>query len=284
VGFLYYLYENELMNSVHVLCGVSFGSVICLLLVCGYTPLEIISIMVFENLCGDINTISFSEIMKNNTFITNVGIKNSLSKLILKKLGNIPSLYNLYLQTGKSFCITSMNITEKKSLIMSPFTYPNILCIDAVLYSMNIPFLFYELSHKNEILIDGMFGDSYPLEFFDDKNHDILGIYTKQIIKPENSFFSETVILKLVYEYFFNFYEIIIDQKRTKSINTCSELCKNIGLIHDQSYKPDNEFSIIEKGKFISDGYMEGIEFVKNLNYKQDKKIELFEYPTQREI
>src|SRR5579862_6285185 len=104
LGALQYYYEKKLIDEVEIYAGTSIGSVICLLLVCEYTPMElftkIFSVEYFFDIL-DFNTISdiiqFMGVMSIDRFT------DKLKELVEDKFGCIPTLLELYLFNATKF-------------------------------------------------------------------------------------------------------------------------------------------------------------------------------------
>src|SRR6185503_5151074 len=110
----HYEYEKDKFDPAYtkIYAGASIGSVIALLLVCGYTPLEIFSEIYnmdhFFNL-GNYNNIwdvfKLMGLMSINSFA------EKIEYLVKKKMGMIPSLLELRKKTGKTLIMTASNVS-----------------------------------------------------------------------------------------------------------------------------------------------------------------------------
>ena len=106
----------------------------------------------------------FNGILEHRGLISNEPVRKRLTELVVDKFGSLPNLYQLYMQTGKALTTVTLNATDKISVYMNPFTHGDVSCVDAVLYSMNIPFLFYQLIYQGKIYVDGAFANPYPVD------------------------------------------------------------------------------------------------------------------------
>lgn len=177
LGALQYYYEKKLIDNVDIYAGTSIGAVICLLLVCGYTPMElftkIFSVEYFFDIL-DFNTISdiiqFMGVMSIDRFT------DKLKELIEEKFGCIPTLIELYELTRKTLVITVSNITKMKCEYYTYLTQPDLNCLDAIKYSCNLPLIFKSITYDGEYIADGGLMDNFPLQHVDDGKMKILGI------------------------------------------------------------------------------------------------------------
>jgi predicted patatin/cPLA2 family phospholipase len=129
--------------------------------------------------------------MKDKMGITaNIVIRKFMEDLILQKFTKIPTLKELYELTHLEFYLTTYNTDQNKTIYMSHITHPEVDCITAVLFSINIPFVFYKMIHMNETYIDGAFGDPLPIAPFDGKGY-VLGICVTSNGSPSDQYIKE---------------------------------------------------------------------------------------------
>jgi len=269
LGCLVPLEDIHYLKYIDTYCGVSVGSIISLLLIVGYKVREIISKACkydfFQNSCFDM-----TKIIEHKGMLSNEPIRQKLSKLILKKMGTIPSLYELYMKTGKSLITTTLNITEEKTEYMNYQTHPLISCIDAVMYSVNIPFIYYQLLDKNgNSYIDGALGNHYPIDYVDDDKTNILGIYVKTLFDNNNN----------IIDYSHKIIEVSMDQARLRKINNASNYCKHILLETKNSSIIGLDLNIKMLADLVYEGYKVGNQFInQKINPIHDKNKYI--YPT----
>lgn len=188
LGFLTPLEDAGILDTMDTFCGVSIGSLICLLIICGYSIREIITKSIFWDIFKELGTFTITGMLEKKGVMSTDPLRKKIYTLVINKMGTLPNLYQLYLKTGKALSITTLNATDKKAVIMSPFTHSNVNCVDAVLYSMNIPFLFYQLLYEEKVHIDGALANPYPIEYFDNGDTDILGIFMTHVTKDKNPY------------------------------------------------------------------------------------------------
>lgn len=295
LGFLCPLEDYGLLDTMDTFCGVSIGALISLLIICGYEMREIIGEATRMDFFKDIGNFNFQSIIENKGLISNEPVRKKLTELVLNKFGTIPNLYQLYMRTGKALTTVTLNATDKISVMMNPFTHGDVSCVDAVLYSMNIPFLFYQLVYQGKIYVDGAFADPYPIEFFDDTKTDILGIYMKsktneevpfppkddynstynhlsnKILKriepvdpPENECERCSDILP-VHQYVTKMVEYMLEQRRISAIYASSNKCVHVCIEANSNDPIGYKFSTKEKAKMLSEGYVDGKEFLNKI-------------------
>lgn len=188
LGCLQYLHEYNLLDNITKYVSTSAGSVISLLLIVGYSPVEILSYIFNDNVVLE------SINLKN--FIYEFGLKSPekffgiIEEMIINKLQYLPSLLELQEIYKKSLYCVTYNLTQNKTEYLSHITYPDMSCIDAVKMSCNIPIIFPRIIYNNCFYIDGAIFDHYALNFacnIADKKDNILGITVETIKTPIHS-------------------------------------------------------------------------------------------------
>jgi predicted acylesterase/phospholipase RssA len=277
LGFLSPLEDAGLLEYVDTYCGVSVGAVISLLLICGYSVREIVGEAVNLDMFRDIGSLDINAIIDNKGFISNEHFRSILTQLIINKFGNVPTLYGLYMMTGKSYIAVTFNVTDEVCVMMNPFTHPNLSCVDATLFSMNIPFVFYQLIYKGKTYVDGLLGNPYPINYFDDGNTKILGIYVKTV----NSIPDKTkgVIIEKINqetkdrhlgclpfgEYSLKIIYSLIDNIRNIGIQQSSDMCKHVCLETKSLNTVGYGVSLDDKAVMLVEGFNQGKKFISDL-------------------
>ena len=302
LGFLVPLEDNNVFEKIDTYCGVSIGALIALLLVVGYKVREIINEAVFWDIFKEVEMLDINAMVEKKGILSTESIRKKVGVLIVDKLGNIPSLYELYLKTGKSLSIISLNITDQTPVFMNPFSHRNVNCMDAVLYSMNIPFLFYQLFYEVKLHIDGALADPYPISYFDDGKTNVLGIFMKRkhvsthpLQKPKQpavepnhtvefcnkiltrctpltskSVLSSTantqkVNYTTIQEQVSKIIDAVLEQRYIESISHCSEACIHVVIEVEKETFLGFQFTLREKVQLLVEGYIQGIQFIDTL-------------------
>jgi predicted acylesterase/phospholipase RssA len=279
LGFLSPIEDSGFLEYVDTYCGVSVGAVISLLIICGYQIREIVGEAVKLDIFKEIGGFDFKSIIENKGFISNEPIRKVLTQLVINKFGNVPTLYGLYMRTGKAFVTVTLNATDEVCVMLNPFTHPDLSCVDATMFSMNIPFVFYQLVYKGKTYVDGALVNPYPVDYFDDGKTNILGIYVKSIHSkndPTESIPLSTYSLKMIYS--------LIDHRRNHIIQQTSDKCKHVCL---ETYVIDtmgNNVTPEDKALMLVEGFNQGkcfIEQMKTGGYSNPKisKIQKYTYP-----
>lgn len=275
LGFLSPIEDKGLLEFIDTYCGVSAGAIISLLLVCGYHIREIVGEVATLDLFKDLENLTIRAIVDNRGFLSNEPIKKRLSALVLKKFGSIPTLYGLYMQTGKAFISVTLNATDEKCEMMGPFTHPSVSCIDAALFSMNIPFVFYQLMYHGKTYVDGALANPYPIDYFDDSNTNILGIYVKTDNTITNTLEnSHNPIIERVDEdsqlklpsFCYKIIHSLMDQRRYQIMQCSSDKCKHVCLSTKILDMVGYGITKEDKANLLVEGFNEGKSFLSKID------------------
>jgi predicted acylesterase/phospholipase RssA len=272
LGFLSPLEDSGLLSEVRIYGGVSIGAIISLLIIVGYTIREVVGIATNLDIFKELIEFDFKGVMPNRGFISSEPVRRKLSQLVVDKLGVVPTLHGLYLQTGRTLVTVTLNATDEESVMMSHTTHATVSCIDAVMFSMNIPFIFYQLVHQGKTYVDGALANPYPVDYFDDGQHNILGVYLRQ----SRTLASEGQLS--VSSYWHKIVSSLMEQRRTNIINHCSDRCRHVCLETNTTDTMGATLSSDAKVAMIVEGYNQGKSLVKQI------KAGTYVDPIRREI
>lgn len=290
LGFLSPIEDYGLLEYVDTYAGVSVGALISLLIICGYTIREIVGEAVKLDIFKDISSIDFATIIERKGFISNEPVRKRLTQLVINKFGNVPSLHGLYMMTGKSFVAVTLNVTNEECVMMNPFDYPDISCVDATMFSMNIPFIFYQLMDRGKVYADGALVNPYPVDYFDDGNTNVLGIYVKTKGYTHNVANSPrpSIIQRIddtalsLGVYVSKIVNTLIDHRRNDIIQGSSSLCRHVCLEVNIDDILGYTITTDHKATMLVEGFNEGKRFLNELytdnNNKPPPRVQ-YKYP-----
>ena len=251
LGALQYEYEKKTYDpdNVSIYAGTSIGSVISLLMICGYTPLEAFKSIYEIDDFLDIRSegVDVWDFVKFMGLMSIKGFMDKIETLVKSKLGYIPTLKELKDNTGKTLVVPVTNITKMSCEYYTYKTKPNVSCLDAVKFSSNLPFVFQRLRFEDCYIADGGVIDNFPLDYIDNGKLHILGIVSTGYNIPVGK-------LKL-YDYFYSLAVLpIISNTKLR----CRNAKSNTKLIElDTKKYPFLPFSISDNDKMemFSEGY-----------------------------
>ncbi len=177
LGALKKFEEAGLLKNIKVFCGVSIGSIIALLLSCGYSVMEILE-QAYTTSLLDLNNLDMKSIM------TGVFNQNSFDKKIEKlikdklKINYVPNLRQLKEITGFEFSAitTSLQAPYPREVDLNYQTYPELSVVRAALMSSNIPGLFKKIKYEGSYYVDGGLSCPLPVKLYDNGVNKILSI------------------------------------------------------------------------------------------------------------
>jgi predicted acylesterase/phospholipase RssA len=249
LGFLHYYLENNLIDfdNIHTYAGTSIGSVICLLLLIGYKPMDI-----------------FSEIYKMKTYLSPGSIKNfglfnlnllfeKVEQMVTTKLGSVPTLAQLYDKTKKKLVVVTGNVS-RPAMPREYFHYenrPNISCVDVLKLSCNLPLICEKLKYNNCYYVDGGLVDNFPIDYVNNGRNNILGLVVvgeKTNCDTEDSFPN----------YICGIINMPINANTTKYTSTVKNKCVIVRMDFDTAPLFDFAFASEKKMELFTQGYKYG--------------------------
>jgi predicted acylesterase/phospholipase RssA len=204
LGVLHYYLEKGLLDlsKVKYYAGTSAGSIIGLLLACGYEPMDILQIVYQkDNLLGmALRTAQLLSVFTNFGLMSFQPIIDLVEKMVVDKLGFSPTLSELKEKTGKFFAITAVNVHKMRLEYFTPETKPNLKAISAVKLSCNLPLLCQRLMYNNDYFIDGGLGDNFPYEIIERRCKRILGVVVTGIVNNDSDQGKEMNFVNYLYK------------------------------------------------------------------------------------
>lgn len=177
IGVLKALHELDFIRLFDTFSGASVGSLMLLLHIIGYTPDELLKII----LGLDTNKLKSIDLFG---IFNNYGVDNG-DKLMyvikrLFKMKNINeniTMQELYNLTNKTFYMSTVCLNTGTIEYLSYKTHPDLPILKALRMSIAVPWLYTPVHHDNKLYIDGGVIDNYPITIFKDEIHNVLGIY-----------------------------------------------------------------------------------------------------------
>jgi predicted acylesterase/phospholipase RssA len=254
LGILDYYYEKGLLKNIKYYSGTSIGSIICLLLIIGYNPKDIIVYLCMNDVANLFKEVLPQQVLKNYGLFNITTLKQYVETMIISKIGYIPTLLDIFEKYDKFFYCTSYNITNEHTIYFSHKTHPTMLVSDAIMCSSSIPFLFSKMSVDKNIYIDGAIFDPLPVSILlnDIEHKDILTISHKHKKNDE-----EESILNYAGKIFF----AILKTDKSDAVQT--------EFIEYETMTKPFDFSLENKIKIKM--FLEGQRYVKKLNMIKEK-------------
>ena len=187
LGALQHFQDNKKLEEIKYYVGTSVGSIICYLIIIGYSPIEImIYLCVEKSIFENLSKVNFLNALKGDGAISFSYIENVLQKMTTDKIGKLITMEELQKTFGKElYCIT-YNLTKGKQEIISFKTFPELDCIKALRMSSNIPLVFEKLKYNDCYYIDGGISDNFPIHIGECLGSKVLAVSVLTETKVEN--------------------------------------------------------------------------------------------------
>lgn len=246
LGYLQKLYETNQLVDIDTYAGTSSGSIICLLLLIGYTPKEL-----FEVLTELDFSLLFQYDLDNLFENSHIGLMCQepiiyvIGTLMKKKNFSIKITFDeLYKKYNKKLIVTGTCLNDISLHYFDYKKFPNMKILDAIKISISIPIIFKAITYKNLIYVDGGCMSNLPIEYFDDSE-------INNII---------AISLKYPYEFidkFITHQDYLTQLLKCLCINCCKyplkykDIIVNIEIFSITSWNLTND----EKNKLYDEGY-----------------------------
>ena len=190
LGALFYLESEEIYNmeNIHTVIGTSIGSVISLLLVVGYSPMEILTKANRIDKFVDFEATDILNFKEDGGLLNFNSFLKIIETLINQKIKRIPTLKELYELTCKRLIITTTNVSKKCTEYLDYINNPDLNCLDAIKMSCSIPLVFKRVKYNDCYYVDGGLLDNFPIEFVNDFKTKIIGISVESSERETDSF------------------------------------------------------------------------------------------------
>lgn len=189
LGALHYVHEKGGLDNIQEYWGTSIGSLISLLLLIGYTPLEAFQQFFMLQNFTDPTTLDFETILKDSAFCPIEIFGNKVRYFVEHKLGKgaNPTFYELYRQFGKKINILGTNIDDMRGEVFNVDTQPMMHIIEAIEISCDLPYIFTKKVYNGKTYVDGGFINNYPVDLADNGKDNCLGICVFGDLKPQTT-------------------------------------------------------------------------------------------------
>ena len=263
LGFLEALYQAGLLNDITAFSGCSVGGVINLLLICGYSPMEISVVALRTKLVTSYKVfLKVEKALDDFGFVDTMEAMKPMREMVEQKFdGKMPTLGELYNKTRKYLRFAVSDLTNHEPLYIDHVSDPDMPAIQAAAYSMLVTGLLTKATYRGRLVSDGATVDPLPASIFNDGIHRVLCVaIVGTELKPESSYMA----------YIYSALSLALDMLQERTVEQLNENFVVVG----QNLP---EISVIDTGKDIDKrfqcyniGYltgMHGVAWYKGSNY-----------------
>ena len=250
LGALQYAYDNFILKKINTYIGTSSGSIICFLLLIGYTPIEIIVYLCTHQLLEKLQHFNIVAMLNGNGALSFSNIYEQLEKMTIDKLGYLPTFEDIYNNFKKNLICVTYNITDDKTEYISYETYPQLPCLIALKMSSNLPLIFEKYKYGDKFYIDGGITDNFPIDLGDKIGNKVLGLLISHETSNFNNHTDESIL-----EYIYKLIFIPMSQNVGYKVLNVSKKCKIIKLEYNKLKFFNFNINSKEKLDIFSSGY-----------------------------
>jgi NTE family protein len=241
LGALQYAYDNYMLKKINTFIGTSSGSIICFLLLIGYTPTEIMVYLCTNHFTEKLQNFNIVSMINGNGATSFSTVYEQLEKMTIEKLGYLPTFENINENFKKKLICVTYNISDDKTEYISYDTHPHLPCLIALKMSSNLPLIFEKYKYGDKFYIDGGITDNFPIDLGDKIGNKVLGLLISH--ESENFNHLDENMLEYIYKLIFIPMSKTVEYKLTN----ISKKCKVIKL--DYSKLKFFNFNINSKQK-----------------------------------
>ena len=224
LGAVQWLVDQNYLYGVKNYIGTSVGTLICYLVMIGYTPIEVIANICSRKITEKLTCLDINSGLSGKGAVSFNPIQEELEKMTLEKLGTLLTMKESYNRFGKKLICTVYNLTKNKTEYISVDTHPDIPCITAIRMSCSLPLIFEEVKYLDSYYVDGGLVDNFPFKYAKSVGKYIIGID----IKSERN--AKPLFQTNMFEYLYQFMCISISSNNEKEHKVDSRLHKIINI------------------------------------------------------
>ena len=252
LGAIQYAFDNYLLQNLRTYVGTSSGSMICYLLVIGYTPIEIMVYICTNQIMEKMQHFNIVAMIQGRGASSFSNIQEQLEKMSISKIGYLPTLNDLKEKLGKILVCVTHNLTENRTEYLSWETHPHLPCITAIRMSSNLPLIFENYRYGSCSYVDGGISDNFAIDIGEKMGEKILGI----VISCDSLSFSNDEEVNTL-DFIYKIINVPVIQAINYKIRLASNKCKIIDIQDNKNVIKIFEFNVSPSAKLnmFSFGY-----------------------------
>jgi predicted acylesterase/phospholipase RssA len=172
LGLLHRLEENNKLDHIDAISGVSIGSYIALFKAIGLSSKEMFEICKCEPLLSQ-KTWKLDNLLKYNGIDDASLLQTKMAEHLQTFMENPdPTFEELFRKTKINLIVTGTNISKKRYEFFSHEHTPDMRVCMAIKISMCVPLYFTKIKYNEDYYIDGCFCNDEPFQPFEKCNYD----------------------------------------------------------------------------------------------------------------
>ena len=167
------LHALNSLNAFKVFAGTSVGALICALIVIGYTPLELLRLVMEEPLLSkpeqklDLNRFGVASQENIRAFVERLFEEKTKAR----------SFQEIYNEFEKELIVVGTNLSKQQAVYFQKENFPEMNVVDALMISSCVPMVFPYIVFENEVYVDGFVTDNFPIRYVSEKYSNVIGIH-----------------------------------------------------------------------------------------------------------
>lgn len=174
------LHALNSLDPFKVFAGTSVGALICALLVIGYTPLELLRLVM-----DDPNFIPEQKLDLNRFGVASQENIRTFVERLFEQKTKARTFQEIYNEFGKELIVVGTNLSRQQAVYFQKENFPGMNVVDALMISSCVPMVFPYIVFENEVYVDGFVTDNFPFRYVSERYQKVTGINickTKKII------------------------------------------------------------------------------------------------------
>lgn len=263
LGALQYLYEKGYLKEIQDYWGTSIGSVICLLIAVGFTPMDILYELIQDDKFIDKYDINTTKLWNGIGIIPIEQFGNKIRNTISKKIGQQHITFQeLYDLCSIKLHVSGTNLDKMTGEIFDVESHPNMDVVTAVEISCCLPFIFTKKIYNGFTYADGGFYNNYLIDMADNKKEYVIGVYVDDAFKRYSRIDG---FLDWIYRLFI----MPVHELHEGKLSRASDKVFNIRLYDDNIQMNELNFPIKKRIKTYVNGYSQCMKFVEQSPFIQ---------------
>lgn len=176
LGAIQALMDFKKILKINTFIGTSIGSIICYLLIIGYTPIEIVVSLYQNKWLEKLSHFNIVTLTDGFGAVSFTMINEALENLTISKIGKLLTLQQLQDMFHKKLICVTYNMTICTTEYISCETYPEMPCLIALRMSSNIPIIFEKFQYMDCFYVDGGISENFPIIKGEEIGSNVLGL------------------------------------------------------------------------------------------------------------